>query len=190
MSKITLLFILSFGLVTFCFSQEKFEKESRIKVAEVPEEAKDWLKDSFEKAKRIKWYLEYSQNGRSYEAKFNYLGYFHSVEFDSLGNILDVEVEIEKEEVDSKVWDEIQAYFDSNYEQVKVEKIQRQFTGDADDLEDFFDEGENAGVTIRYEIIFEGKKEQWELWEVLFDQSGSFLTLFKVQIRLNDNLIF
>lgn len=190
MSKITFLFFLSFGIVTFCFSQEKFEKESRIKAAEVPEKAKDWLNDSFDKVKRTKWHLEYSQNGRSYEAKFNYLGYFHSVEFDSLGNVQDVEIEIKKEEVDSEVWNEIRAYFDSNFEQVKVEKIQRQFAGDPDDLEDFFEEGKNTGVTIRYEIVFEGKKGQWELWEGLFDQSGSFLTLFKVQIRLNDNLIF
>ena len=190
MSKITFLLLLSFGIVTFCFSQEKFEKESRIKVEEVPEEAKDWLKDSFEKAKKIKWYLEYSQNGRSYEAKFNYLGNFHSVEFDSLGNVQDVEIEIEKNEISPEVWSQIQSYFDSTYKEVKVEKIQRQFSGEADDLEDLFDENEKENITIKYEIVFEGKNEQWELWEGLFDQSGFFLSMLKIQIRLNDNLIF
>ncbi len=185
-----IILFLSFGIFNFSFSQEKIEKESGIKPREVPSAARDWLKDSFENVQRPKWFLEHSQNGKSYEAKFHYQGHFHSVEFDSLGNVEDVEIEIKESEVPLEVWKEIQFHFESIYAHVKVEKIQRQLTASKSDLEDFFDEEEIVDVVIRYEIVFQGKNEQWELWEALFDDSGKFLSKLKVQIRLNDNLIF
>jgi hypothetical protein len=190
LQKITYILFLSFGVFNFCFSQEKTEKESRVKSGEVPEAAREWLKDAFEKVRKPKWYVELSQVGKSYEAKFRFQGNFYSVEFDSVGNIQDVEIEIGQAEVSEEVWYQIQSYFDSQFELVKVAKIQQQFTGSKSDLEDFFDEEELEGITVRYEIIFEGKKGLWELWEALFDESGKFISKLKVQIRLNDNLIF
>lgn len=188
--KIIPILFLSFGIFCASYSQQKIEKESGIKANQVPEPAKEWLKDAFENVKKPKWYLELSQQGKSYEAKFHYMGHFHSVEFDSLGNVQDVEIELKESEVSPEVWKKIQAYFDSDYLEVKVEKIQRQLTGSPDDLEDYFDEEKNEGVVTRYEIVYQGKNELWELWEGLFDQNGTFLSKLKVQIRANDNLIF
>lgn len=188
--KIIPILFFSFGIFYASFSQEKIEKESGIKASQVPEPAREWLEDAFEDIKKPKWYLEISQLGKSYEAKFQFKDHYYSVEFDSLGNIQDVEIEINQSEVSPEVWTEIQSYFDTAYEQVKVEKIQRQLTGSSSALEDYFDEGETDGITIRYELVFQGKKEAWELWEGLFDESGKFLSQLKVQIRANDNLIF
>lgn len=188
--RIFVILFLSIGIFNFSFSQEKIEKESGIKSREVPSAAKDWLKDSFENVRKPKWILEYSQNGKSYEAKFHYQDHFYSVEFDSSGNIEDVEIEIKESEIPVGVWKEIQSHLESTYDQVEVEKIQRQLTGSKSDLEDFFDEEGNEGVEIRYEIVFQGKNEFWELWEGLFDDSGKFISKLKIQIRLNDNLIF
>lgn len=188
--RIFAIIFLIFGIFNFCFSQVKIEKESGIKARDVPSAAKDWLKDAFEDVRKPKWFLEYSQNGKSYEAKFHYQNHFYSVEFDSLGNVEDVEIQIKESEVPVEVWKEIQSYFESTYDQVKVEKIQRQLTASKSDLEDFFDEEENEGVVIRYEIVFQGKNELWELWEGLFDDRGKLLSKLKIQIRLNDNLIF
>jgi hypothetical protein len=188
--RILAIVFLCLGVFNFCFSQEKIEKESGIKSGEVPSAAKNWLKYAFENARKPKWFLEYSQNGKSYEAKFHYQGHFHSVEFDSLGNVEDVEIEIKEHEVSVEVWTSIQSYLESKFEEVKVEKIQRQLTASESDMEDFFDEGKKEGIVIRYEIVFQGKKEHWELWEALFDDSGKFLSKLRVQIRPNDNLIF
>lgn len=182
--------ILSVGIFNSSFSQNKIERESSIKSRDVPSDAIDWIKDSFENVKRPKWYLEYSQNGKSYEAKFNYMGHFHSVEFDSLGNVQDVEIEIEETEVAPDVWAVIQSYFVSEYQQVKVEKIQRQLTGSKSDLENFFDEDEIQGIVTRYEIVYQGKNKLWELWEALFDDSGHFISKLKVEIPPSNNLIF
>jgi hypothetical protein len=182
--------ILSIGIFYSSFSQQKIEKESGIKASQVPKPAKEWLEDAFENVKKPKWYFELSQQGKSYEAKFQYKGHYHSVEFDSLGNVQDVEIEVKDSEVSPEVWKVIQDYFESDYIEVKVEKIQRQLTGSPSDLEDYFDEEKNEGVVTRYEIVYQGKKELWELWEGLFDQDGMFISKLKVQIRANDNLIF
>jgi hypothetical protein len=182
--------ILCVGIFNSSFSQNKIERESSIKAREVPSAAIDWLNDSFENLKNPKWFLEYSQNGKSYEAKFNFKGHFHSVEFDSLGNVQDVEIEINESEVARDVWAEIQSYFVAGYGQVKVEKIQRQLTGSKSELEDFFDEDENEGIVTRYEIVYQGKNNLWELWEALFDDSGQFISKLKVEIPPSNNLIF
>lgn len=194
MNSISFKFLLTlffcFGLFNFSFSQNKIERELRVKPSEVPVAAKDWLNDAFEGARKPKWHLEYSQNGKSYEAKFRYKGNFHSVEFDSLGNVQDVEIEIKESEVAPEVWREIQSYFVLGYDQVKVEKIQRQLTGSKSVLEDYFDEDKVEGVQIRYEIVYQGKSIRWELWEALFDDSGKLISKLKVEIRPNHNLIF
>lgn len=188
--KIIPILLFSFGIFNFCFSQDKFERETSIKPSHVPSKATEWLSDAFEKVNKPRWFLEFSQNGKSYEAKFFYQGHYHSVEFDSLGKVEDVEIEINKSEMESDVWEAIQAYFDSEYEQVKVEKIQRQLTGSESDLEDYFDEEEDEDVEVRYEIVYQAKKGHWELWEALFDDSGKIISKLKVTIRPNDNLIF
>jgi hypothetical protein len=188
--RILIQLVLGFGLTGLCFSQEKIEKEVSVKVQDVPSAAKEWLKDAFESVQKPKWFLEYSQNGKSFEAKFRYQDHYYSVEFDSVGFVQDVEIEIDQSEVSSEVWKEISAYFEKEFQQVKVEKIQRQFSGLPEDLEDYFDEGEHENLLVKYEIVFQGKKELWELWEALFDDSGRFLSILKVQIRPTDNLVF
>lgn len=45
-------------------------------------------------------------------------------------------------------------------------------------------------MLTRYEIVYQGKNELWELWEAVFDDSGKFISKLKVQIRPVDNLIF
>jgi hypothetical protein len=180
----------SFGIFYASFSQEKIEKESGIKADQVPKPAIEWLEDAFENIKKPKWYLEISQQGKSFEAKFQFKDHHYSVEFDSLGNVQDVEIEIKESEISPEVWQNIQGYFDAEFDQVKVEKIQRQLSGPDAALEDYFDEEENQGIVIRYELVFQGKKEIWELWEGLFEENGRFISKLKVQIRANDNLIF
>jgi len=147
--KIFPILFLSFGFFYSAFSQEKIEREIRVTPREVPSEAKDWLGDAFEKIKRPKWYLEYSQNGKSYEAKFWHQKHFYSVEFDSLGKLEDVEIEIQESEVPVEAWKQIQSYFESDYEQVKVEKIQKQLTGSESDMMDFFDECQFEGFVAK-----------------------------------------
>ena len=178
-------------LISFLsFSQEKIERETKVKASKVPISAREWLSDAFEGLRKPKWYLEYSQSGLAYEAKFIWQSYFYSVKFDSLGILQDVEIEIQQNEIRAEVWQAMQRYFSGEFREIRIQKIQRQLLGDQSDLEDFFDENETKGITIRYEIVFEGKSEAWQVWEALFDESGLLISVIKVQPRPLDNLVF
>lgn len=190
MKRIRLILILFFWISFFAFSQEKIEREVKVKSSQVPTPAKEWLADAFEELRKPKWYLEYSQNGKSFEAKFHLNNYFYSVEFDSLGKLQDVEIEIPSSEIPTETWTKIQRYFSGEFNEVSVQKIQRQLIGKEDDVEDFFDENESEGVTIRFEIVFEGKNDTWQVWEGLFDELGTLISVVKVQSRPLDNLVF
>ena len=98
------------SILVFCwmisgalFAQDKIERELRVEEKVVPKEARDWFYDAFETTKRPKWYQEIFESGYSYEAKFKLKGKFYSVEFDSLGLIQDVEIEIDYNELPKEV---------------------------------------------------------------------------------------
>ncbi|WP_075350870.1 hypothetical protein [Algoriphagus marinus] len=186
-------FIVLFMLVSIVgFAQDKVEKEERIREKEVPRIAQEWLYDAFEKVKRPKWYKEFSDSGYSFEAKFQYDDHFHSVEFDSLGNILDVEIEMDWSELKQEVRSSIGNYFGEKYKVHKLIKIQIQYSGEEEDLEDFFDEDENEGILIQYEIEFSGIDLTGDsrIWEGTFDSRGNFLSLRIIRVLEMANVIF
>ncbi|NVJ87060.1 MAG: hypothetical protein HWE15_12185 [Algoriphagus sp.] len=191
MRKLFLLFLILFYAGN-AFAQKKVEQERRIKKQELPESAVDWLHDAFDGKKKVRWYLENSDKGTSYEAKFIWKNKFHSVEFDASGKIQDVEVELTLQELDAVVVKNLQKYFSESYRDYKIQRIQIQYTGEEEDLEDFFDDEKKDGITVRYEIEYLGKPKDGEqlLWEGLFDDQGKLISKREVEIRIMDNLIF
>lgn len=170
----------------------KVEREVSIKQRDVPQPAKDWLVDTFEDIKRPNWYKEFNEIGYSYEAKFKLKKHFYSVKFDSLGIILDVEIELKLSELSEELQLALKDYFTANYETYQINKIQIQYTGLPDDLEDFFDEDEKEGITTRYEIEYRGKVDsnKDEIWEALFTEKGKFIQKRVIKVSSTDNLIF
>ncbi|HAH38221.1 MAG TPA: hypothetical protein DEQ87_17330 [Algoriphagus sp.] len=174
------------------FSQEKIEREKRVDEKEVPKAAIEWLYDAFEEIKKPKWYQEFFESGYSFEAKFFKDGRYFSVEFDSLGIIQDVEIEMPLDEILPEVQKNLTAYWEETYSDFKLIKIQRQYSGDPDDLEDFFDENEVENILERYEIEYIGKEKDGveQIWEATFDAQGKFISKRVVVVRIMDNLIF
>ena len=98
--------VVIFFMVNSISGQYKFEKERRIKAHEVPFKAIDFVgKVNFKK--KIKWYLEESQDGKTFEAKVRFNGRKHSLEFDQLGNILDVEIETKLSKIEKETQNKI-----------------------------------------------------------------------------------
>ncbi|MCS5489118.1 hypothetical protein [Algoriphagus limi] len=190
--RVTFIFLVFLVFSGKAFSQKKIEQEKRIKKQDVPELAVEWLEDSFEGRKKVRWYQEISDQGISFEAKFPWKGKFHSVEFDSLGNIQDVEIEIQQNELGAEIESNILSDIASEFSEFRIQRIQRQYSAQSDDLEDFFDEGEMEGITIRFEIEFIAKEKSGRqaFWEGLFDQKGKLISIREVEIRIMDNLIF
>ena len=173
-------------------AQEKIEREKRIKSNEVPSKAIEWMDDAYEDLEnQIKWYFEETSGRYSYEAKVKFMDDLHSIEFDTLGNIQDIEIIKEWDELLPEVKENLQNYFQSNFKKFKIRKIQIQYTGDEDDLEDLIDENEFDDLTIRYEIKFYGKTEQdKKIWEALFDDEGKYIQKREVILNTSNNLNF
>ncbi|MGC9344295.1 MAG: hypothetical protein ACP5E3_16445 [Bacteroidales bacterium] len=172
-------------------AQEKIEREYGIKKRDVPEPAIEWMQDAFEGFKRIKWYYEESSDGNSYEAKLKWKGYHYSVEFDTTGIIEDIEMNIPVEELSEEARRNITEWMNSSYLKHRIIKIQKQFKGDSDDLEDLMDENETERIEVFYEIEYHGKtKTENELWEGLFDSQGVHVQTRKIVRNPSNNLEF
>lgn len=185
-------FILLFLGSISAFGQVKVEREVGIKGKQVPTEARKWLKDAFESVKKPKWYKEFSEIGYSFEAKFKHKGRFHSVEFDSLGNVLDVEIEVDWEDLSEEIRENLTSYFEGSLRGFKLEKIQIQYSGLPEDLEDFFDENETERVLTQFEIEYQAEDplKIVRLWEGTFSSEGKFLSQRRIEIRDIFNLTF
>lgn len=173
------------------FSQSKFEREYRVKTNEIPSSARDFI-DSCNFSKKIKWYGEESQNGKSFEAKVKENGRRYSIEFDTLGNLQDVEIKIEVDEVSSATHKAIQDHFNQVFVRHKIIKIQSQWTGDRAVLRELVRTNKtNAAYTLKYEIVVKGKKAGEVKWyEILFDETGNEEKILPIQFNNPDNLYY
>ena len=173
------------------WAQVKREFEQRITVSEVPEKAVNWFQKTYGNPPKVKWYKEITSGKLSYEAKLKRNKKWHSVEFDSLGVVEDVEIKIRKKRVQKEIRDAIWAYFKSTYSKFKVSKIQLQWSGNEDDLSKAIIDRNPDEIIVRYEIEFYGKnKEEDEMWEGLFSDKGELLKRRKIIFRPTDNLTY
>ncbi|MEX2589011.1 MAG: hypothetical protein WD334_02325 [Chitinophagales bacterium] len=176
---------------TLVLAQEKSEIERPVKKQEVPSPAIEWMKDAFEGRKKIKWHYEETSDKKSYEAKLKWEEKQYSVEFDTLGNIEDIEIIEKWEALSPELTEQLEKYFETSYKRYKIRKIQKQLSGHSDDLEDYVDENEMEGITIQYEIEFYGNDDNEKtLWEGLFDEKGKLLEKRKITLNPADNLSY
>jgi hypothetical protein len=170
-------------------AQTKVEIEKRVARNKVPEDAVAWLEDAYKNASNVKWYYEQNSDKESYEAKFKWKHQWHSVEFTTNGKLEDIEIAISWESIAKDTREQIETAIREEFQSFKIKKIQKQLSGDEDDLKDAIDEEELNDVTIRYEIIFIGKTAtKKHLWEGTFSKEGLLLTKRRVLLRASDNL--
>lgn len=165
--------LLFFISATFLQAQSKYEKEDRIDAQEVPQLARSFVEElGF--TDKIKWYIEEGLNKISYEAKTKQHSKKYSVEFSKDGVIEDIEIKINKKEVDPAVWDKITTYLKATYDKYKVCKIQKQYTGAERELiKSVRQNHRTTGTTLKYEIEIKGKKDgEYQMVEFLFDEGG------------------
>jgi hypothetical protein len=173
-ATITILILGSFS--NSLLAQQKFEKESRLKQNEVPSNALNFI-DSLNLKNKVKWYLEEGLESKSIEAKFKRNRKKHSVEFDKLGNIEDVEIEIKWDELPTPLKNSISTRLQKDCKKHKIVKIQIQYTGNQMPLFLKLLSGKpTEDLTVKYEIIVKCRSEKsTELFEYLFTDKGHFV---------------
>lgn len=171
-------------------AQVKNEQERRIKKKDVPTEVMSWFKDAYEKQRNVKWFYQTDGEKKVYEAKLTYQNKKHSVEILPNGILVNIEVLIDFDEIETLTKQIITTYFETEYDKYKIKKVQIQYVGSNDDLEDLIDENElDDDIKMNYEIEFYGKnKTKDELWEALFDAEGILLQIREIKLKATDNL--
>lgn len=184
--------LLIFTLVFFAhsaFAQQKFEKEYRLKTDEVPLRARQFV-DSLDFDRRVKWYMEISQLGKTVEAKSKYNHQRYSVEFDTTGRLLDVEIEINFTSLPEEVQETIVQNLDAEFDRFRLRKIQEQLTGTRRNLLTYLKERQDKmGLTTRYEMILKGSKNgERNEFEYTFSEQGVIENRATLVFRNTDNL--
>lgn len=185
-------FFLFFLISTCVYSQYKYEKEFRVTSQDVPIKA-----DSFIKmcpfSKKVKWYTEESQAGKSYEAKVYYKKHKHSIEFSESGELIDIEIKVKFYELPPRSQTSINSTFSSIFKKYKIEKTQIQYSGSESSIyKSIFNlKAVHEKTTINYELIIKGKKENsYFKYEFLLDQNGMILKELQFAPENADNLEF
>lgn len=185
--KIFLVFLISFS----SYSQQKFEKEYRIKSEAVPNKALEFIKNiGF--TKKIKWYAEESNDGKTIEAKTCFNKHLFSIEFNEEGTLLDIEKKVDFKSLPLKAQDKILKKLSKIFMKFKVKKTQIQFKGLPKELKNIFDAKDRNEIKARisYELIIKGKKETYALFEFLFEEKGNLIKQLQIKPEISLNLEF
>jgi hypothetical protein len=188
--KLTLI-ILFFPAFTSAFSQLKYEKESRLKQADVPPAAYELI-DSLAIPGKIKWYSEESLTGNSVEAKFRLNKKNFSIEFDIEGNLQDVEITIEIIEFQEGVKEIIFKKLESEFEKYSIQKIQAHYPGKNPEILSVIKNPPKVTTNnLKYELIVNGKTgNTTKQFEMVFNNNGILTGKKEITQKNADNLEF
>lgn len=191
------LYVILFGLfigTQTISSQDKQEREHRIRKSQFPEKALNFVSEQLKEARQIKFYKEIDDAKRSYEVKFKKDRLKYSVEFDENGDLEDVEIKIKKIDIPEDSWNAMNTYFTQKFKKFRIRKIQQQYPVSTEEntqttLKNAF---QNLIIpSINYEYIVAGKeKKKYQLYEVLFNSEGAFISIRKSLPANYDHVLY
>jgi hypothetical protein len=175
------------GIAFLGYSQEKVEKEYRIDVSNVPENAREFV-DTFAPESTITWLQEESEKGASIEAKFKLNGKRHSIEFSNTGELQDLEIVMPFSKINKKARLLIEQHLQQTFDYFKIEKTQAQYIGLESEILDWH-QG-SIRILPQYEIVVKtrAKGQKAQRLEFLFNNQGELLNTSKVVLR-RDNIL-
>lgn len=191
--KKTIYFILIFSFFSFkSLSQQKFEKEIRVKSYQIPNKALQFIQN-IDFDTKVKWYKEISNDGITYEAKSYYLKNLFSLEFSESGDLIDIEKKVKFRELPVITKNKILTSLQTRFNKFKIKKTQIQYIGNDEVLKELFKikTSQNFKFQVNYEIIIKGKKvKNYFFYEFLFDNNGIVKRKLKFDIENQLNMEF
>lgn len=173
-------------------AQTKFEREYRIKENEVPEKAQQFVRHAFS-GEKIKWYAEESQDGSSIEAKVKFRKHKFSVEFDTSGNLQDVEKTVKFKTLSPQLSDAISQTLVNEFGNYKIMKVQVQWTADnPGTLKELIKNGNSSNAYHeKYEVVVETRANKtYKAYELLMDRAGRIEKSLELDLRNMNNMEF
>ena len=190
MKKYAVFLILFNSLIIY--SQEKFEKEYRIKEDKVPKSAVEFI-SSLDFQKKVKWFAEESNDGKTFEAKVVYNKHKCSIEFSEQGEFIDLEKEVKFNSIESKNSSTILKNLRKEFLKFRIKKVQLQYIGNESDVYKTLFQSTTSEEIVKpnYEIVIKAKKDKsYSLYEILFNSQGKIIKQLKFKPTSSLNLEF
>ena len=185
-------FLLMLFLSASVLCQVKFEREYRLKSTEVPEKAFHII-EMWKFKKKVKWYAEESQDGKTYEAKVCYKRKKHSIEFKENGDLIDVEKTVKFSELKEEIQRNIEKTLSEKFKKFRIKKVQIQYKGAESAIyaKLFQLKSIHEEIIPKYEIILKGKNEKrFKNFEILFNKDGVIEKKILIKSTDSTNLEF
>ena len=189
MKWLPLVFIFICGFTLNGLTQQKFEREYRIKEQQVPKEALSFL-SKVASEQKVKWFREESPQGTSIEAKVVIEERLHSIEFDTLGKVQDVEILIKSKSIPKATFDQMNKQLNNVFQKYQYSKIQLQYIGNVYSLTQAINSNSPDQTIVKnYETVIKGKNEDgMKLYEITFDESGQIIGKEEIVFKNADHL--
>ncbi|MBW8361204.1 MAG: hypothetical protein K0M56_03340 [Kaistella sp.] len=172
-------------------AQKKFERESRIKEKDVPAKALRFV-DEVAGKNSLKWYREEALTGESIEAKFRHNNAKYSIEFDTSGNVADIEITVDWGSLNPGLREAVELKLKSDCLKHQVIKVQKQYTGSESNLLSMLKTGaDNPSLTVKYELVVRcSKQRKVSLFEYLFSESGKQISASEIIFKNSSHLVY
>ena len=169
--------------------QTKFEREYRLPLEAVPLSARQYI-DTFVFSSKVKWFYEENLLGNSIEAKVKDNRKRYSIEFDTLGNLQDIEIQTKWNQLSVEVRTQIEQELTQKFTKHKIDKIQLQYTGNRDVLFAVIrNRTTTHSYTTKYELVVNAKaKGERKLYEITFNNEGDLEQVSEIIFKNTDNL--
>ena len=192
-SSISLALLLIFSSAPL-LSQTKYEREHRIKRSQFPEQALQFIGDSLENVRRLRFYKETDSARISFEAKLKKDRLHYSIEFNKDGILEDIEILIKEVDIPRDAFSMMKSYLEKNFHRYRIRKIQQQYPVRPEEpkertLKNAF---QNLLLPyINYELIVGGKMDDgFRDYEILFDSEGNFINM-RISVPANyDHVLY
>ncbi len=171
------------------FPQKKFEKEYRLHGKKVPDRALQFIR-SLPETGKVRWYKEEGLTRWTVEAKFRIGENQYSVEFDSLGNLEDVELLASMQDLPGGAREKLLAQLSSGCRNYRIKKVQIQYSGSMDLLREcIITHDPLPEVRINFEIVYHCRSAgHVRMFELTTGDDGAILRRDEIMPKNTDNL--
>ncbi|MEY8020676.1 hypothetical protein AB8P51_07595 [Muriicola sp. SD30] len=189
-----LILALSFLCCSPAFAQAKYEREFRIRKSQFPQNALEQIEDQIKDARRLRFYKEIDSATISFEVKFKKDRLHYSVEFNSEGELEDIEVLIKEVDIPTDVFSSVSDYLEGNCTNFKIRRLQQQYpVTEKQHMEKVIkDAFQNLILPyINYEMVVFCKTDAGrEEYEYLFNSDGVFISRRKSLPPNYDHILY
>ena len=161
----------------------KYEHEKSISASKVPGNALKTVEKITKQTKKGKWFVENSIDKISYEYKASFNHQKISIEFDSLGNFEDLELNYPLEKLSPEAIKNIKSILDSKYSSYKIKKLQLQWN----DVEKALLYANSVNYSNIEMIVKARKAKTFGIFELLFDKDAKFMSESEIVDKINSD---